>query len=82
VSQLFPVPLSYPVLNHCWRWADVPWVKLCGSTRPPLRCCSVSSPIFAAVSRPCWMSYSVMLVKIFWPLPSSVPVAFLAQTPA
>jgi hypothetical protein len=32
VSQAFMWPVVRPRLNHATRWADVPWVKLSGTT--------------------------------------------------
>ena len=34
MSQLAGLPLSKPRLNQARRWAEVPWVKLSGTTRP------------------------------------------------
>ena len=32
VSQLFTSPLAKPRWNHSMRWAEVPWLKLSGTT--------------------------------------------------
>ncbi len=48
VSQALMLPVFRPVSNQRWRWALVPWVKLSGTTAPPLERCNASSPILAA----------------------------------
>ena len=49
VSQLATSPDFKPVINHCVRCAEVPWVNESGTTRPCAWCCNRSSPMAEAV---------------------------------
>ena len=49
VLQLDTSPDFKPVMNHCVRCAEVPWVNESGTTRPCAWCCNRSSPMAEAV---------------------------------
>lgn len=67
-------PLWRPVANHFCRWAELPWVKLSGLTRPVLWPCRVLLPMRPAALRASSMSpYSMVRRRA---------AVRLAQTPA